>query len=143
MCVRASGARACGAGVGEQNVDDNALRGSDQDLLDELFALVVSAVRPYKLHLSAGEGDVEDPRVRRVREIEADDLALLRLELQGASPEMSMTLPKRPIATCVVSAGLKAATFPSSIRMSSSVRASSRCAGGQYSGSGGATRMFP
>jgi len=44
---------------------------------------------------------------------------------------MSMTLPKRPIATKVVSEGLNGDTFPSSMKMSSSVSSSSRLTGGQ------------
>ena len=40
--------------LGEVNVDDQTLGGSDQELLDELLALVVSAVRPHELHPRTG-----------------------------------------------------------------------------------------
>jgi hypothetical protein len=56
---------------------------------------------------------------------------------------MSSTLPKRPIAVCVVSERLKGATVPFSIRTSSSVRTISRSAGGQYSGAAGTTITLP
>ena len=46
----------------------------------------------------------------------------LAVSARSGSPATSMTLPKRPIATCVVSETLKRATFPSSTRTSSRVR---------------------
>jgi len=49
----------------------------------------------------------------------------------SVSPPISITFPNRPIAAYVVSARPKGATSPSSIRTSSSVRTTSRCAGGQ------------
>ena len=86
-------------GVVEQHVDDGPLRGSEQHLVDERLALVATAVAADQLHPRAGEGEVEDPRVRRVDEVEAHDLADAPPRRRtSVSPLISMTLPNRPIA---------------------------------------------
>ena len=71
--VRCSESRLPG-GV-EQHVDDRPLRGSEQHLVDEGLALVATAVPTDQLHPRTVNGEVEDPGVRRVHEIEAHDLA--------------------------------------------------------------------
>jgi hypothetical protein len=58
-------------GMVERHVDHRPLRGSEQHLVDERLALVATAVTTDQLDPRAGEGDVEDPRVRRVHEVEA------------------------------------------------------------------------
>ena len=68
--------------LAEQDVHDDALGGSQEHLLDELLVLVVPAVPAHELHPGTRDRHVEDPRVRRVREVEADNLASLRLERQ-------------------------------------------------------------
>ena len=60
----------------EQHVHDDALRRRDDDRLDELLALDPAAVAAHELHARARQRDVEDARVGRVRQVEADDLAL-------------------------------------------------------------------
>jgi hypothetical protein len=74
------------AGVREEHVDDDALRRRQQHFLDELLVLVVAGVGADQLQLRARQGDVEDARVRRVGEVEANDLAASRLELQVRLP---------------------------------------------------------
>ena len=74
------------AGLGEEDVDDDALRGSEKSLLDELLVLVVAAVAADELHARPRQGHVEDAGVRRVREMEADDFATLGLERQIRFP---------------------------------------------------------
>ena len=64
----------------EEHVDDDALGGREQDLVDELLVLVVAGVGADELHLRARQRHVEDARVGGVREVEAHDLAALGLE---------------------------------------------------------------
>ena len=73
------------AGLVEEDVDDDPLRRREHDRVDELLALVPPAVAADELHARPRERDVEHPRVRGVREIEADDLALSR-----AQPELRL-----------------------------------------------------
>ena len=68
------------AGGREEHVDDDALRGGEQDLADDRFVLVVARVGPDELHLRARQHHVEDARVGRVREVQTDHLAAFRLE---------------------------------------------------------------
>ena len=68
------------SGVVEEDVDDDALGGREQHLLDEFLLLVVAAVGADELHPRPRKRDVEDARVGRVREVEAHDLAALGLE---------------------------------------------------------------
>src|SRR5207342_3256686 len=65
--------------VVEPHVDDRPLRGSQHHLVDERLAFVATAVTTDQLHPSTGQREVEDPRVRRVHEIEAYDLSHRRL----------------------------------------------------------------
>ena len=83
------------AGSVELDVDDRALRGSEQDLLDERLALVATAVAADELHPSVGDRDVEDPGVGRVDEVEPDDLAQrdARLEALLAVHEQHVAEP--------------------------------------------------
>jgi hypothetical protein len=74
------------AGLGEEDVDYDALRGRDQDLLDDLLALIAPAVAPDELHAGARQRDVEHPCVRRVREVQAHDLAPPRGQREGGIP---------------------------------------------------------
>ena len=60
----------------EQHVHDDALRRREDDRLDELLALDPAAVAADELHARARQRDVEHARVGRVRQVEADDLAL-------------------------------------------------------------------
>ncbi len=84
--------------------------------------LVVAAVAADELHPRARQRHVEDARVGGVGQVEAHDLAAPARRARGrARRATSITLPKRPIATCVVSDALKGAILPSSIRTSSSV----------------------
>ena len=68
------------AGVRKEHVDDDTLGGGEQDLVDELLALVVAGVGADQLHLRARQRHVEDARVGGVGEVEAHDLAALGLE---------------------------------------------------------------
>ena len=65
------------SGLVEEHVDDDALGGRKDDVLDHLLALVVAAVAADELHPRTGDADLEDARVGRVGQIEADDLTLL------------------------------------------------------------------
>ena len=47
------------ARLSKEDVDDDALGRSEENLLDELLALVVAAVGADKLHLSSRHPDVE------------------------------------------------------------------------------------
>ena len=92
---RSSPARRCRSGVRcssvsrpgpvEEDVDDGPLGRGEHDLVDDLLALVAAAVPADELHPRAGQGNVEDTRVRRVRQVEADDLARARVERRGRS----------------------------------------------------------
>ena len=64
----------------EEHVDDNTLRGRQDESVDELLALVAAAVAADALHPRARNADVEDSRVRRVRQVEAHDFSLLRVQ---------------------------------------------------------------
>ena len=66
----------------EQDVHDHALGGREDDVLDELLVLDVAAVAADELHARARQRDLERPRVRGVREVEADDLAEPRVQRQ-------------------------------------------------------------
>ena len=57
------------------HVDDVALGRRDDDAVDPLFALEVADVAGDELDARAAERDVVDPRVRRVRQEEAHDVA--------------------------------------------------------------------
>ena len=63
----------------EQHVDDRALRRREQYLAGERLALVPAAVAADQLGAGAADGEVEDPRVRGVDDIQAHDLARCRL----------------------------------------------------------------
>ena len=52
--------------------------GAKNDLFDELLVLDAAAVSADELHPGARQGDLEDPRVGRVGEVEAYHLSLLR-----------------------------------------------------------------
>ena len=69
---------ACAARPIELDVDDVTLGGGDHHARHQPFALERPAVRRDDLHARAGEGKVEDPRVRRVGQKEAHDLTRLR-----------------------------------------------------------------
>ena len=64
----------------EENVDDDPLGWSEENLLDALLTLVVAAVGADKLHLSSRHPDIEDARVGGVREVEAHDFPACRFE---------------------------------------------------------------
>ena len=64
----------------EQHVHDGALRRCEHNRLDELLPLDPAAVAAHDLHARAWQCDVEHARVGRVRQVEADDLALLGRE---------------------------------------------------------------
>ena len=68
------------SGLREEDVDNDALGGREQDLLDYLLLFVVAAVGADELHSRPRQRDVEDPRVGRVREVQPHDLAALGLE---------------------------------------------------------------
>ena len=68
------------AGLVEQDVHDHTLGGSEDDILDELLVLDVAAVAADELHARARQRDLERPGVRGVREVEAHDLAELRVQ---------------------------------------------------------------
>ena len=72
----------CHAGLVEQNVDDEALRGRDQHVVDECLSLVAAAVASDQLHLGTCERQPEDAGVRGVRDEEADDLIPADVERQ-------------------------------------------------------------
>ena len=63
----------------EQHVDDGPLRRREQHLVDERLALVPTAVTADQLGAGAWKGEVEDPRVRGVDQVQAHDLAGGRL----------------------------------------------------------------
>jgi hypothetical protein len=65
------------SGLVEEHIDDDALGGRQDDVLDHLLALVAAAVATDQLHPGPGDADLEDARVRRIGQIEADDLTLL------------------------------------------------------------------
>ena len=73
----------CAAGRVEPDVDDGAFGGCEQDFVDERLVLVAAAVGADELHPSPREGDVEQPCVRRVREVEADHLTDLGSEREA------------------------------------------------------------
>ena len=77
----------------EQRVDDDPLGRREHDRLDELLALDTPAVAAHELHPRAGQRDVEHAGVRRVRQVEANDLALPTANDGSVSPATSMTLP--------------------------------------------------
>ena len=64
----------------EERVDDDPLGRREHDRLDELLALDTAAVAADELQPRPRQRDVEDARVGGVREVEANDLALLRGE---------------------------------------------------------------
>ena len=63
----------------EKHVDYRPLRGREQDLLYELLALHAAGVAPDELHAGARKREVEEPRVRRVHQVQAHDLPHGRL----------------------------------------------------------------
>ena len=67
-------------GLSEEDVDNDALGGCEQHLLDQFLVFVMATVAADELHSQPRQRDVEDPRVGRVREVEAHDLAALDLE---------------------------------------------------------------
>ena len=62
------------AGGLEEHVDDGALGGRQQYVVDEGVSLVAAAVAADQLHPGTWDGDVEQPGVGGVREVEAHDL---------------------------------------------------------------------
>ena len=64
----------------EERVDDDPLGRCEHDRLDELLALDTAAVAADELQPRPRQRDVEDARVGGVREVEANDLALLHGE---------------------------------------------------------------
>ena len=61
----------------EERIDHDPLGGCEHDRLDELLTLDAAAVAADELQLGSWQRDVEDARVGRVREIEANHLAQL------------------------------------------------------------------
>ena len=74
------------AGLLEEHVDHHPLRRREEDVLDELLALVAAAVAAHELHPGSRQADLEDARVSRIGEIEAHDLADLRAEREVCFP---------------------------------------------------------
>ena len=77
----------------EERIDHDSLGGCEHDRLDELLTLDAAAVAADELQLGSWQRDVEDARVGRVREVEANHLALLCGERRLVSPPTSRTLP--------------------------------------------------
>ena len=63
--------------LGEQHIDDDAFGGREQRCFDELLPFDTAAVTADELHPRAGQGDVEDARVRGVGQVETNDFARL------------------------------------------------------------------
>ena len=61
----------------EEDVDDEPLGRRQENLVDEAFVLVVSAVSADELHASSGQRHVEHAGVCGVGEVEAHDLTAL------------------------------------------------------------------
>ena len=59
----------------EQNINDCSLRWREEHLVDERLALVATAVATDELVCGSRESDVEDSRVRRVHDVQTNDLA--------------------------------------------------------------------
>ena len=64
----------------EQHIDHRALRRSEHHVINELLVLHMAAVAADQLHARARQRHLEHPGVRRVRQVEADDLAELRVQ---------------------------------------------------------------
>ena len=109
----------------EENVDDHAFRGGEEHLLDELLLLIVAAV-PRRPASSAPQARrLEDPGVRGVREVEADDLVTLRFQREVRLPGDEHDVAEATHGDEGRPCGLNGDTFPSSMKMSSSVSSSS------------------
>jgi hypothetical protein len=67
----------------EPDVDDGALGGCEQNFVDERLVLVAATVGADELHPHAGKRDVEQPRVRRVREVEPNHVTDLGSEREA------------------------------------------------------------
>src|ERR671919_2037302 len=80
----------------ELHVHNRPLRGRQHDLLNELLALVASAVSAHELHPSAVHGDVEDPCVGSVDEVDADDLSDGGLVAKLCLPIRKHDVPEPP-----------------------------------------------
>ena len=61
-------------GSREVDVEDDSFGRRDEDFVNEFLVLVMAAVCAYELHLCARDCDVEDARVRGVRQVETNDL---------------------------------------------------------------------
>jgi hypothetical protein len=66
----------------EQDIQNRPLRGRKQDLFDPGLAFVSTAVAADELRASAANREVEDPRVRRVDQIQAHYLSHCRLSCE-------------------------------------------------------------
>ena len=64
----------------EPHVDDRSFGRRDHDIVDPLLALVPTRVAADELHPRARDRNLEHPRVGRVHEVEAHDLAAFHLE---------------------------------------------------------------
>ena len=63
------------SGPVEEDVDDDALGRSDDDIVGELLVLDVPTVTAHQLHARARHRDLERARVRSVGQVEANDLS--------------------------------------------------------------------
>ena len=106
----------------EHDVHDHPLAGSEDHGVDELLVLDAATVAANQLHPRARENDVEDPRVGGIREVEAEDFVLLRLQRrESVSPAMSKEVAEAAHGHVGHLRRPKAAMLPSSRRTSSSV----------------------
>ena len=72
-------------GLLEQHVDHHSLRRSEDHVVDELLVLDVAAVAADQLHPRPRQRDLEDAGVGGVGQVEAHDLAELRLTATARS----------------------------------------------------------
>jgi hypothetical protein len=70
----------------EVHVEDGSLRRRQQHLLDERLAFVPAAVAADELRPCAADGEVEDPRVRGVDQVEPDDVSPSHLGRERGLP---------------------------------------------------------
>ena len=97
-----------GPGLVEEDVDDNSLRGSEDDVLHELLPLHVAAVAADELRPGPLDSHFEHPRVRRVSEVEAHDLSELRAQRElrlAGDKKRGAEAPHRDVVGLVVAEG--------------------------------------